>query len=55
MKIVNYLDVTSNLNDESYKPSTKPNNQIKYMQKDSNHLPSVILLTIESMLSTPIF
>ena len=26
MKIVNYLDVTCNLNDETYKPYTKPNN-----------------------------
>ena len=28
MKIVNYLDVTFNLNDGTYKPYTKPNNEI---------------------------
>ena len=29
MKIVNYLDATFHLNDETYKPYTKPNNEIK--------------------------
>ena len=55
MKIVNYLDVTFNLNDGSYRPYTKPNNEIKYIPKDSNHPPSVIQqisLSIESRLST---
>ena len=51
MKIVNYLDVTFNLNNGTY---TKPNNEIKYIHKDSNHSPSVIRqipLSIESRLS----
>ena len=55
MKIVNYLDVTFNLNDGTYKPYTKPNNEIKYIHKDSNHLPSIIQQipqSIESKLST---
>ena len=55
MKIVNYLDVTFNLNDGTYKPYTKPNNEIKYIHKNSNHPPSVIRqipLSIESRLST---
>ena len=55
MKIVNYLDVTFNLNDGSYRPYTKPNNEIKYIPKDSNHPPSVIQQispSIESRLST---
>ena len=55
MKIVNYLDVTFSLNDGTYKPYTKPSNEIKYIHKDSNHPPSVIRqipLTIESRLST---
>ena len=30
MKVVNYLDVTFNLNDRIYNPYTKPNNKIKY-------------------------
>ena len=55
MKIVNYLDVTFNLNDGTYKPYAKPNNEIKYIHKNSNHPPSVIRqipLSIESRLST---
>ena len=55
MKVVNYLDVTFNLNDGTYKPYTKPNNEIKYIHKNSNHPPSVtrqIPLSIESRLST---
>ena len=55
MKFVNYLDVTFNLNDGTYKPYTKTNNEIKYIQKDSNHPPSFIRqipVSIESRLST---
>ena len=58
MKIVNYLDVTFNLNDETYNSYTKPNNEIKYIHKDSNHTPSVIRqipLYIELRLSTPFY
>ena len=42
MKVVNYLDVTFNLNDGTYKLYTKPNNKIKYIHKNSNHPRSVI-------------
>ena len=55
MKIVNYLDVTFNLNDGTYKSYTKPNNEIKYIHKDSNHPSRVIRqipLSTESRLST---
>ena len=55
MKNANYLDVTFNLNDGTYKPYTKPNNEIRYIHKNSNHPPSVIRqipLSIESRLST---
>ena len=54
MKIVNYLDVTFNLKDGTYKSYTKPNNEIKYIHKNPNH-PSVIRqisISIESRLST---
>ena len=54
MEVVNYLDVTFNLNDGTYKAYTKPNNEIKYIHKNSNHPPSVIPqipLSIESRLS----
>ena len=55
MKIVNYLDVTFNLNDRTYKPYIKPNNEFKYIHKDSNYPPSVIRqipLSLKSRLST---
>ena len=55
MKIVNCLDVTFNLNDGTYKPYTKPNNESKYIHKNSNHPSSVIQrisLSIDSRLST---
>ena len=55
MKVVNYLDVTFDLNDGTYRLYTKPNNKIKYIHKNSNHPPSAIRqipLSIESRLST---
>ena len=55
MKVVNYLDVTFDLSDGTYNPYAKPNNEIKYIHKNSNHPPSVIQqipLSIESRLST---
>ena len=42
MKTVNYLDVSRNLNNSNYKPYHKPNNEILYIQKDSNHVPSIL-------------
>ena len=54
MKIVNYLDVTFNLNDGSYKPYHKENNDILYINAKSNHPPSIIKqlpLSIENRLS----
>ena len=42
MNVFKYLDVTINLNDGTYKPYTKPSNEIKYIHKESNHPPSAI-------------
>ena len=42
MKIVDYLDVTLNLNDGSYRPYCKPNNKTTYIHKESNHPPNII-------------
>ena len=42
LKIVNYLDVTLNLNDGSYRPYCKPNDITSYIHKESNHPPNVI-------------
>ena len=54
MKTVNYFDVTLNLENPTYRPHQKENNQIKYMNIESNHPPSIInqiLLSIEFRLS----
>ena len=42
MKLVNYLDVTLNLNNSNYKPYHKPDNEILYTHKDSNHPLSIL-------------
>ena len=42
LKIVDYLDVTFNLTDSSYRPFNKTNNEINYIHKQSNHPPSII-------------
>ena len=58
MKVVNYLDVIFNLNEGTYKPYTKPKNEIKYIRKNSNLSPILIRqipLSIESRLSTGSF
>ena len=36
-KIVNFLDITLDLNTGLYKPYMKPNNKILYVHKESNH------------------
>ena len=42
LKIVDYLDVTLNLSDGSYKPFHKPNSEINYIHRESNHPPNII-------------
>ena len=42
MKLVNYLDVTVNLNNSNYKPYYKPDTEILYIHKDSNHPLSIL-------------
>ena len=54
LKIVNYLDVTFNLSNATYRPFSKTNNEITYIDKESNHPPPIlrqIPLSIESRLS----
>ena len=41
-KIVHFLDVTFNLNDESYKPFTKTNDRPIYVNRNSNHPPRIL-------------
>ena len=40
-KIVNYLDITLNLETGLFKPYSKPNNTVHYVHQKSNHPPSV--------------
>ena len=42
LKITNYLDVTLNLNDGSYKPYRKPDEETLYIHAKSNHPPNII-------------
>ena len=42
MKTVTYLDVTNNLENSAYRPYQKENNQIKYINIESNHQPSIV-------------
>ena len=54
LKIVNYLGVTFNLSNATYRPFCKPNNEIVYIHKKTNDPPSIlrqIPLSIESRLS----
>ena len=55
MKIVNYLDVSLNLNNSNYMPYHKPDNEILYTHKDPNHPLSIlkqIPTSIEKSIST---
>ena len=42
LKITNYLDITLNLKDGSYRPYKKPNQETNYIHIDSDHPPSII-------------
>ena len=55
LKITNYLDITLNLNDGSYRPYRKPNEETNYIHVNSDHPPSIIKeipRSIEKRLST---
>ena len=41
-KVVDFLEVTFNLKDGTYKPYQKPDNKISYINVQSNHLPNII-------------
>ena len=40
--VVDFLDVTLDLRNQSYQPYTKPNSEIKYVHRLSNHPPSIL-------------
>ena len=55
MKVVNYLDVTLNLENSTYRPYQKKMIKIKYINTESNHPTSIIkqiLLSTESQFSS---
>ena len=41
-KVVDFLDITLDLRTEIYKPYKKPNSNLTYIHKQSNHPPSLI-------------
>ena len=41
LKVTEFLDVILNLNTGTYRPFTKPNNELKYVHVDSNHPPHI--------------
>lgn len=54
MSIVNFLDVTFNLNNNTYQPYHKPENTLNYINIESNHPPNIkkqLPINIESRLS----
>lgn len=54
MTQVNYLDVTLDLVDSSYRPYHKPDNETNYIHKNSNHPPNIIKqipISIETRIS----
>ena len=42
LKITNYLDITPNLNDGSYRLYRKPKKETSYVHINSDHPPSII-------------
>ena len=42
LRIINYLDVTLNLNDGSFRPCDKSDDIIQYINKEFNHPPNLI-------------
>ena len=42
LRISNYLDVTLNVNNGSFRPYHKPDDIIQYISKESNHSPNII-------------
>ena len=42
LKVVDFLDITFDLNHETYKPYKKPNDTLMYINTSSNHPPQVI-------------
>ena len=58
LKVVDYLEVTLNLNDGTYRPFYKPNEETNYIHVESDHPPQIINKiprSIEKKFIPPIF
>ena len=42
MKVVDYLDITLNLNDGSFTPFQKPDDETNYIHAEIDHPPNII-------------
>ena len=54
MKVVDYLDVTLNLIDGSFKPFRKPDDETNYIHAESDHPPNIIKqlsISVEKIIS----
>ena len=49
-KIANYLHVTLNLKDDTFKPYYKSDNKIQYIRIEFNHPPNLIKLSLKPIL-----
>ena len=50
---MNYLDVTLNLKDDTFRPYHKSDDQIQYMHTESNYLPNNIKHILASIETCP--
>ena len=55
LKIVDYLDVTLNLNGGTYHPFHKPNEETTYIHVKYDHPPQIIKKNLRSIEIPPIF
>ena len=54
MKVVDYLDITLNLNDGTFKPFRKADEETNYINSESDHPPNIIKqlpISVEKRLS----
>ena len=49
MKVIDFLDITLDLAENTYKPFLKPNNTLLYVKRDSNHPPDILKNIPESV------
>ena len=42
MKVIDFLDITLDLAENTYKPFLKPNNTLIYVKRESNHPPDIL-------------